>query len=56
MVTEAFIREKDNIQCGLEEMKEPNESWKFWIVVIIVVNIIGFAAVTFVLWRPYKSL
>ena len=43
--TEAFLKEKGNIQCGLEELNQSKESWKFWISVIIVINVIGFAAV-----------
>ena len=35
-------------------MKKSNEEGKFWIVAIIVFNIIGFAAVIFVLFKIYK--
>ena len=45
MVTEAFLKEEENNQGGLEEMKDSN-NWKFWIIVIIAINIIGFAAMT----------
>ena len=53
MVTEAFLKEGDNIQCGLEDMrleeiKESNDNWRFWIVVIIAINIIVFAVLIFV--------
>ena len=54
MVTEAFLKERGNIQRGMEKVKGSNESWKFWMVVIIAINIIGFAAVAFVLWKLYK--
>ena len=54
MVTEAFIREKGNIQCRLEGGKEFNEHWKVLIVVILTIVIIGFAAVAFVLWKLYR--
>ena len=48
IVTEALTREKGNVQCGLEELMGSNENGKFWITVTIAINIIGFAAVTFV--------
>ena len=54
--TEAFLKEKDNIQCGLEEMKESNGNWTFWITVVIAIGIIGFAAVIFTLWKLYKHM
>ena len=61
MVTEAVLKEGDHIQCGLEdmrleEMKEPNDNWAFWMVVIIAINIIFFAVVIFVGYRIFKHL
>ena len=53
-VTEALIREKGNIQCGLEGGKELNANCKGLIIVIHTVVIIGFAAVIFVLFKLYK--
>ena len=38
MVTGAL--KGDNTQCGLGTVKKSNEEWKFWIVMIIVFNII----------------
>ena len=55
MVTEAFLK-GDNTQRGLGAgaVKKSNEEWKFWIVMIIVFNTTGFAAVIFVLFKTYK--
>ena len=55
MVSEAFLK-GDNIQCGcgLDAVKTSKEEWKFWIVVMIVFNIIGFVAGIFVIFRIYK--
>ena len=49
MVTEAFF-EKDN--SGLDAVKKSKEEWKFWIVMIIVFNVIGFAAINHVCEFP----
>ena len=54
MVTEAFIKEKGNIQCGVEGGKEFNENWNVLIIVTLTIVIIGFAAATFVLWKLYR--
>ena len=61
MVTEAFFKEDDNIQCGLgdirlEELKESNHICKFLIAVIIMISIIGFVAVIFALKKFYKHV
>ena len=61
MVTEAFLKEGDNIRCGwedmrLEEMKDSNGNWKFWIAAIIAINIVFFAVVIFVVYRIFKHL
>ena len=40
-------------RCGLEAVKKSNE-WKFWFV-IIVLNLIGFAAVIFVPFKIYDD-
>ena len=60
MVSEAFLKAGDNIQCGLEdkrleEMKESNGNWKFWITVIIAIDIIFLAVVIFVVKRTVMS-
>ena len=44
MVSEAFLK-GDNIQCVLDAVKKPNEELQFWIVMITVFNMIGFATV-----------
>ena len=49
VVTETLMKEKENNQCGLEEV-EPNGNWKVMIIVIVVINIIGFAAMTFAMF------
>ena len=49
MVTETLMKEKENNQCGLEEV-EPNGNWKVMTIVIVVINIIGFAAMTFAMF------
>ena len=49
MVAEAFLK-GDNIQCGLDAVKNSNEEWTFW----IAFNLIGFAAVILVLFKIYK--
>ena len=53
VVAEAFLKE-GNIQCELDAVKKSNEELKFCIV--IVFNIIGFAAVIFVIIKIYKHL
>ena len=55
MITEASLK-GDNIQCGLDAVKKSKEEWKFWIVMIIVFNIVGFPAVIFVLFKIYKHV
>ena len=55
MVTEAFLK-GDSVQCGLDAVKKSNEEWKFWIVMIIVLNIIGFIAVIFVPCKIYEHI
>ena len=59
MVTEAFFQEGDNIQCGLEdmrleEMKESNNNWNVWIVVMIAINMF-FAVVIFMVYTCHTS-
>ena len=54
MVTEAFMKKKGNNQCGLEGVKEPNGGWEVMTIVIIMIIIIGFAAMTFPMWKLYK--
>ena len=36
--------------------KEFNENWKVLIIVLLTLVIIGFAAVTFALWKPYMHI
>ena len=43
----------ENNQCGLEE-GESNGRWKAVIIVIIMIIIMGFAAVAFAMWKLYK--
>ena len=40
----------------LEEMKESNDNWTFWIIVIIETKIIFFAPVISALWKPYRRV
>ena len=53
MFTEAVLK-GNNIQCGLDAVKNSNEEWEFWIVMVLVFNIIGFAAVICVFFKTYK--
>ena len=53
MATEAFMIAEHN-QCGLEEVRESNGSWTNLIIVVVVIKIISFAAVTFAMWKLYK--
>ena len=55
MVPEAFLK-GERIQCGLDAVKKTNEAWKFWIVMIIVFNTTGFAAVICVLFSALQDL
>ena len=54
MVTEAFMKQNENKQCGLEEVEESNGIWKVVIIAIIMIIIIGFAAVIFAMRKLYK--
>ena len=56
LVTEAFLKEEENNQYGLEEMKDSKDTWKFWIIAIIAINVILFAAAIFALWKLYKHV
>ena len=40
----------------MEDLKEANDNWKFWIAVIIVIKIIGFAAVICARRKLYKHI
>ena len=53
MVTEAFS-EGDNSDCEVDAVKKSNEESKFWVVMIIVFNIVGFATFSFVTYKIYK--
>ena len=55
-VTEAFLKEEEDNQCRLEKMKDSNDSWNILIIVVIMINIIGFAAVIFALWKLYRRV
>ena len=56
MVTEAFMKEKENDQCGLEEVEEFNEVWKAATIAFVMKITIGFAAMTFAMWKLYKNI
>ena len=50
MATEAFMRENEINQCRLE-VEDSNRNWKITSIVIII---IGFAVMTFAMWKLYK--
>ena len=52
-ITKSFLK-GDNIQCEMDAVKKSNERWTIRIVAIIVLNIVGFAAVIFVIFRIFK--
>ena len=52
MVTEGSMRDNEINKCLLE-VEDSNRHWKITIIMIIAM---GFAAMTFAMWRLYKHL